>query len=187
MNKVDVRLIIRINSSYDFGEPYLKLMTSVVYFEDCTGYWVTCSKYGPPETLRGYENLGVCAQADKYKAEFYGWDVSYNEVYRARLDDVRLMAATIAKVVRKLQKLAGQLGYAETASDYVIRFAQAVGCTGTRVFGYYDKTSPSQDEHGYVWQDAQGLKRRIEREQQAFAKKYGITEQEDWLRYLNLI
>lgn len=84
------------------------------------------------------------------------------------------MAATITKVQRKLDRLQAEFGYAETAADFVIRFAKAVGCTSAKIFGYYDKASPRQDDHSYVWDDAEILKHRISREQQEFAKKYGI-------------
>lgn len=178
MNKPEVRLIVRIESGVSFGDPYMHLRTDVVY-RDADNRWVSCYGYSTPDTLRGCDNLGVVAQADRYKAQFYGWEVAYSDVHRAKLDDIRLMAKAISRVHRRLSAMRDQLGYPATAPDYVIRFAKAVGCTGVRVYGYYDRTSPSQDEHGYVWQDAEGLKFRVAREQQEFAKKYDIKPQED--------
>ena len=89
------------------------------------------------------------------------------------------MARTITSVDRKLAKMADQFGYARTAADVVVRFAKAVGCTSKNAFGYYDKTSPSQDKHGYVWMNADCLRAYISARQDEFAAKYNIQPRED--------
>lgn len=182
--KRDVRLIVRFESTNSFGDPYLKLTTEVVYFdaEDDSEYpWVNCSGYSTPEELRGYNDLGIFAQGDKYNATLsvYGCEPQYRQPYRVTLAYARRMVATLTRVQRKLDKMRAEFGYAETVADHVIRFAKAVGCTGTQVFGYYDKSSPRQDSYGYVWDDAEVLKMRISQRQQDFAKKYGIKSRED--------
>ena len=70
--KYDVRLVVRLEDSNSFGDPYLKLSTEVVYPDEHDGRWVNCYGYSTPEELRGLDHLGVFAQADRYKAELYG-------------------------------------------------------------------------------------------------------------------
>lgn len=176
-SKLDVRLIVRITDSSSFGDVYNNLNTEVVY-RDEEGYWSTTSGYSTPQPLRGYYGLGICAQADKYKAEFYGGQVVYSDVHRADLGEVKLMAATITRVARKIDKLNAEFGYPKTVADSIIRFAKAVPCTGNRVFGWYDKQSPNQDDRGYVWTDAAGLEYKITRAQEEFVKKYSIAPRE---------
>lgn len=179
-SKLDIRLTVWIRDENSFGDPYLKLGTEVVYWwggED--GNWVSCHDYSTPQALRGFENLSVHAQADRYTAELYGARVAYGDIYRAELADVKRMAATLSKVERKLDKMKADFGWPNTAADVVTRFAKAIGCTGPRVFGFYDKTSPSRDDQGYVWLDASGLQYRINKAQDEFAAKYGIKREED--------
>ena len=177
-DKRDVRLVVRLEDSNAFGDPYLKLSTEVVYFDEKDAEWVNCYGYSTPAALRGFEKLGVFAQADKYQATLYGAEVSYRDVYQAKLDDLKRMAATLTKVERKLDKMQAEFGYPKTAADVVTRFAKAVGCTGPRVFGFHDKTSPSRDDQGYVWHDADGLQYRINKAQDEFAAKYDIKREE---------
>lgn len=178
MTKLDVRLIVRVTDDRSFGDPYLHLATEVVYrdWED-GGRWVTCSGYSTPQNLRGYDKLGVVAQADHYKPTFYGYRIAYSDIHRAELDDVKRMATTMTRVQRKLDRMVEAFDYPASAADMVLRFAKAIGAD---LVGFYDKSSPSQDEFGYVWVTASGVKYRIGKAEQEFAKKYDIqTTQED--------
>lgn len=177
--KHDIRLIVRITEDSSFGEPYLKLATEVVYWNPEEDRWENCSSYLTPHDLRGYTDLSITAQADKYDTRLYGRRLAYSQPYRVELDDAKRMVATLAKVERKLAKLDAELGYAMTTPDFIIRVARAIGCHKTHGFGFYDKSSPSQDEQGYVWGGAETLKYRIRKAQDDFAKKFNIQPRED--------
>lgn len=179
MNKLDIRLLVRIESGYNF-DPYLKLSTEIVYL-DGDGQWSTCYGYSTPKPLSGYDRLGIRTSADKYNPQLsvYGCRPEFMDVHKVDLVDARRMAAILNSIGRKLDKLNAEFGHPQTVTDCIVRFAKAVGCTHSQVFGHYDKTSPRQDGQGFVWNDADLLRLRILREQDQFAEKYSIKRQDE--------
>lgn len=59
------------------------------------------------------------------------WHMEYRDVYSVDLDRARKMAATLATIERRLERLNNRFGPPESFASYVIRLAQVIG---VRVF-----------------------------------------------------
>lgn len=81
----------------------------------------------------GVADLQVRAQADpradasECLQDWYGWDVSYGDVYNVSLRRAKAMVKTLSNVERKLEKLEARFGRPRDLLSYLGRVGDALG------------------------------------------------------------
>src|SRR5262245_41796585 len=121
----DLRFIVTVGDGSGLSSPYLTFRAGIVYVgEDGHFRNPLWDSYGEGRELGALGDLAVTAQRDTTSAEWYGFDVSYCEPHRVKLDHAEAMVKTLRKVSRSLDRQQATYGYADTLVSYVTRVAQ---------------------------------------------------------------
>ena len=96
--------------------------------------------YMTPAHIRGLADLELSCQgdSDRHATGVYAWRAEYRGVYSIDLGRAELMAATLKKLEKGLNKLAEEWGQPSTYGQFVLRVCKVLGCTRMAFDSHYD-------------------------------------------------
>lgn len=108
-----------------------------------------------------YADLRISALADRdaTMGDTYGWSTEYRDVFAVDLRRAEAMVKVLRRLTRELEKLNGELGYAESFGAYCARVAKVLG---VKKFGWKtDGRSSTYADNEYRFGDAPQLAYRL--------------------------
>lgn len=107
----------------------------------------------------GVADLQVRAQADIHDGAWYGWDVSYGDVYNVSLRRAKAMVKTLSSVERKLEKLEAKYGRPYDLLAYLGRVGDALG---VRTYGWAVTRGTFYSDGDYRWGSLDSVRYHID-------------------------
>ena len=120
-------------------------------------------------------DLRIEAQGHLSEGRVYGWSVEYREVFSVNAERAEIMAKTLRKVARGLDKLEHEQGAPASFAQYLARVAKILGI---KSYGYNASPQPngwSHDHQEYRWMDVNGIDHYIGSQINKLVEKAGVT------------
>jgi hypothetical protein len=170
-------MLLDFDGGTDYGTGrYQRLTARPVHYVDTMGETDHVLSIGDYDSDHGaLADLMVYAQQSANDGRSYGFSVTYDRPHNVTLHRSKLMTAKLSAIARKLDKIASTYGPAVTYAQFVLRVADAIGCTKF-LAPRSDTMLPSGRFHRVM--NAESAAYAIDKAERDFTAKYGTKDAE---------
>lgn len=168
----DVRFLVHVEDDPSIERDFFRVKAYPIRMEE--GKVRNISSLGRYDH-EALADLRIEAQGHLSEGRVYGWSVEYRDVFTVNAERAEVMAKTLRKVNRGLEKLEREQGYPANFAQYLARVAKILGI---RTYGYNASPQPngwSHDQQEYRWVDVNGIDYYIGSQINKLAEKAGVT------------